>query len=181
VVARGLVINAAMLCAVNPSLPTDPTTAAAIADAKSKLASATSREQSVFRTTTAPCLGCHINFDSYGLGLDTYDAIGRYRTMDPQGRPIDPSVTLPPSVGGGLAKDTIDMETQIANAPGFSACVAKNMLNWALAEGSELTPTSCATVGVSLGFTGGDKSFSALLREVAISQAFTNRNAGASQ
>lgn len=181
VVARGLVINAALLCAVNPPLPTDATTSAAIADAKAKLATATSREQSAYRTSTAPCLGCHRNFDAYGLGLDSYDTIGRYRTMDPQGRPIDPSVQLPDSAGGALAKDTVDMETQIANAPGFSACVAKNMLNWALAEGSQLTPTSCAVQGVNVAFSGGDKSFTSLLREVAVSQAFTNRTAGAAQ
>src|SRR6185295_954672 len=108
-----------------------------------KLATETSRKQSEFRTTTPPYLGCHLNFDAYGLALDSYDSIGRYRTMDPQGRPIDPSVTLPDTAGGGLAKDTIDMETQVANAPGFASCVAKNMLNWALAEGSSLTPASC--------------------------------------
>jgi len=181
VVARGLVVNAALLCATNPPLPTDPTTAAKIADAKTKLATETSRKQSEFRTTTPPCLGCHLNFDAYGLGLDTYDSIGRYRTMDPEGRPIDASVTLPPSAGGGMAKDTIEMESQIANAPGFASCVAKNMLNWALAEGSQLTPTSCATQVVVNGFNTSDKSFSALLREIAVSPAFTNRNAGAAQ
>ena len=174
-------INAALLCAVNPPLPTDSTTAAAIADAKTKLATATSREQSAYRTSTAPCLGCHRNFDAYGLALDSFDTIGRYRTMDPEGRPIDPSVQLPDSAGGQMAKDTLDMEAQIASAPGFASCVAKNMLNWALAEGSQLTPTSCAVQSVNVGFNGGDKSFTALLREVAVSQAFTNRNAGAAQ
>jgi len=181
VVARGLVINAALLCATNPPFPTDAATLAGVADAKAKLATETSRKQSEFRTTTAPCLGCHLNFDAYGLALDTYDSIGRYRTMDPQGRPIDPSVTLPASAGGGVAKDTIEMETQIANAPGFASCVAKNMLNWAFAEGSQLTPTSCPAQSVAQGFSNGDKSFSALLRSVATSDAFTNRNAGASQ
>jgi hypothetical protein len=101
--------------------------------------------------------------------------------MDPEGRAIDSSVTLPPSAGGTMAKDTIDMEAQIANQPGFASCVAKNMLNWALAEGSQLTPTSCAAQSVAVSFSGSDKSFSALLREVALSQAFTNRNAGAAQ
>ncbi|MES1187227.1 MAG: DUF1592 domain-containing protein [Myxococcales bacterium] len=181
VVARGLVINAALLCATNPPFPTDAATLAGVADAKAKLATETSRKQSEFRTTTAPCLGCHLNFDAYGLALDTYDAIGRYRTMDPQGRPIDPSVTLPSTAGGGVAKDTIDMETQVANAPGFASCVAKNMLNWALAEGSALTPGSCPATAVAVGFSGSDKSFSALLREIAVSEAFTTRNAGAVQ
>jgi hypothetical protein len=181
VVARGLVVNAALLCATNPPFPTAPGLLADIASAKTMLATATSRAQSEYRTKTPPCLGCHLNFDAYGLALDNYDAIGRYRTMDPEGRPIDSSVTLPPSAGGAVATDTIDMETQIAKQPGFASCVAKNMLNWALAEGSQLSPNSCATQSVVVGFSGSDKSFSALLREVAVSQAFTNRNAGAAQ
>ncbi len=181
IVARGLVVNAALLCATNPPFPTDAGTLASIASAKTQLANATSRAQSDFRTTTAPCLGCHLNFDAYGLALDTYDAIGRYRTIDPEGRAIDASVTLPSTAGGGVAKDTIDMETQVANAPGFASCVAKNMLNWSLAEGSQLTPSSCAAQSVAVAFNASDKTFSALLREVAVSQAFTNRNAGASQ
>jgi hypothetical protein len=180
-VARGLVVNAALLCATNPPFPEDMGTLSKIADAKAMLVNATAREQSAYRTKTAPCLGCHLNFDAYGLALENYDAIGRYRTMDPQGRPIDASVTLPTNAGGMLANDTIDMEAQVANAPGFAQCVAKNMLNWALAEGSALTPTSCPATSVAVGFSGSDKTFSSLLREVAVSQAFTTRNAGAAQ
>ncbi len=181
VVARGLVVNAALLCATNPPFPTDRALLASIATAKSQLATATSRAQSEYRTTTSPCLGCHSNFDAYGLALDTYDSIGRYRTIDPQGRAIDPSVMLPASAGGTIAKDTIDMETQVASQPGFASCVAKNMLNWSLAEGSELTPESCAAQSVAVGFNASDQTFGALLREVAVSQAFTTRTAGAAK
>jgi hypothetical protein len=180
-VARGLVVNAALLCATNPSFPEDEGTLGKIADAKAALVNATARAQSEYRTTTPACLGCHQNFDAYGLALENYDAIGRYRTVDPQGRPIDASVTLPASAGGGVAKDTIDMETQVANAAGFASCVAKNMLNWALAEGSALTPTSCPATAVAVGFGSSDKSYSALLREIAVSDAFVNRTAGAAQ
>jgi hypothetical protein len=181
VVARGLVINAALLCATNPPFPTDQATLDKIAAAKTQLADASERAHYEYRTSTPPCLGCHLNFDAYGLALDTYDAIGRYRTMDPQGRPIDPSVKLPSTAGGGLAKDTVEMESQIAATPGFASCVAKNMLNWALAEGSQLTPASCAAQKIAQGFSAGDKTFSTMLREIAVSEAFTNRNAGAAQ
>jgi hypothetical protein len=181
VVARGLVVNSAMLCTESVAPPTDPTTQAAIADAKAKLASATQREQANFRMMTAPCLGCHLNFDAYGLALDTFDSFGRYRMTDPEGRPIDPSVTLPAAVGGQVAKDALDMEAQLAAAEGFNNCVSKNMLNWAFAEGSSLSPKSCAAKSVSLAFSGGDKSFSSLLAEIAASEGFINRNAGAMQ
>jgi hypothetical protein len=80
-----------------------------------------------------------------------------------------------------MATDTVDMAGKIAASPAFSSCVAKNMINWALAEGSALTPDSCAAQGVVAGFNNGDKSFSKLLTEIAVSQAFTNRNAGVNQ
>jgi hypothetical protein len=98
--------------------------------------------------------------------------------MDPQGRPIDPSVMLPANAGGGTAVDAVDMATQIAASPGFASCVAKNMINWALTEGSQLTPNSCSTQAVAKAFDDTDKSFSALMREIAVSQTFMNRSAG---
>ncbi|HTU57208.1 MAG TPA: DUF1588 domain-containing protein, partial [Polyangiales bacterium] len=178
VVARGLVVNKALLCSIDPPFPEDEATLAAIADSKKLLENANERARAEYRAKTAPCLACHRNFDAYGLALDTYDLIGRFRTMDPEGRPIDPSVMLPASLGGVNASDAVDMQAKIAASPGFTSCVAKNMLNWALAEGSQLTPTSCSTQNVVSGFEKTDKSFSALLREIAVSPAFTQRNAG---
>jgi uncharacterized protein DUF1592/uncharacterized protein DUF1588/uncharacterized protein DUF1595 len=181
VVARGLVVNKAMLCQTNPTFPTDPALVAQIEEAGLKLAAASERERADFRANTAPCFGCHRTFDAYGLALDRYDIIGRHRTVDPQGRPIDASVTLPALFNNEVAADAVAMQNQIAQNPGFSACFSKNMLNWALAEGSQLTPNSCATQAIVSGFQAGDKSLTSLLREIAISKAFTHRNAGGSQ
>jgi len=181
VVARGLVINKSMLCQTNPPFPSDAATLASIAAAGTALASASERTKAEYRAMTSPCSGCHRNFDAYGLALDSYDTIGRFRTMDPAGRPIDPSVTLPGLFGNQVAKDTVDMQNKIAENPGFTACFSKNMLNWSLAEGSQLTPTSCSTQAIATAFSRTDKSLSSLLREIAISKAFTNRNAGANQ
>jgi len=181
VVARGLVVNKSMLCQTNPPFPTDPALVSKIEEAGTKLATLSERQRSEYRTTTAPCSGCHRTFDAYGLALDTYDSIGRYRTQDPEGRTIDPSVTLPPLFNNEAVTDTVAMQNKIAQNPGFTACFSKNMLNWALAEGSQLTPTSCATQAIVTGFNASDKSLSALLREVAISKAFTQRNAGVTQ
>ena len=177
VVARGLVVNKSMLCQTNPPFPSEPALVAQIEEASAKLASGSERERSEYRVKTAPCSGCHRTFDAYGLALDTYDSIGRYRTMDPQGRMIDPSVTLPALFDNQVATGAVAMQNAIAQNRGFTACFSKNMLNWAMAEGSQLTPTSCATKAIVNGFDASDKSLSALLREVAISKAFTHRNA----
>jgi hypothetical protein len=178
VVGRGLAVNAALLCAVNPPFPSDAATQSQIAAANTMLATATEREKANFRATTSPCFTCHPTFDPYGLALERYDIIGRFQTMDSMGRPIDPSVTLPANAGGQMAADAVDMANKISAAPGFASCVTKNMINWALAEGSQLTPNSCSTQAVAKAFQSTDKSFSSLLTQIAQSQAFMNRSAG---
>jgi hypothetical protein len=178
VVARGLVVNKAMLCQTNPPFPTDPALTELIEEAGLKLNSASEREKAEYRVTTPPCSGCHLVFDAYGLALDSYDIIGRHRTMDPEGRPIDPSVTLPPLFDNEVAADAVEMQTKIAGNRGFDACFSQNMMNWALAEGSQLTPSSCSVSAIVDGFSTTDKTFGSLLREVAISQTFTHRKAG---
>lgn len=179
VIPRGLAINMALLCAHNPPFPDDPTILDKVTQAPGSYA--TARQRVEYRTTTEPCSDCHRRFDAYGLALHTYDLIGRYRTVDAQGRVIDPSVTLPANAGGGLAKDAIDMEQQIADSPAFASCMAKSFFDWALAEGMPVTPSSCSTQGVVAGFEASDKTFSDLLREIAVSEGFTRRLAGQSQ
>ena len=45
------------------------------------------------------CNGCHSQIDPYGLALENYDAVGRYRTVDENAlnKPIDPSGQLTPA------------------------------------------------------------------------------------
>lgn len=181
VVARGLVVNNAMLCQTNPPFPESEALVALIEEAAHKLNSATEREKAEYRTSTSPCSGCHVVFDAYGLALDSYDIIGRYRTTDPEGRPIDPTVTLPPLFDNEVAADAVEMQTKIAANPGFDACFSRNMMNWALAEGSQLMPTSCSIEAVANEFATTDKSFSALLKAVATSETFIQRKAGVNQ
>lgn len=181
VVARGLVVNNAMLCQTNPPFPESEALTDLIEEAAVALSSATEREKAEYRTTTSPCSGCHLVFDAYGLALDAYDIVGRYRTTDPEGRPIDPSVVLPPLFDNEMAGSAVEMQEKIATNPGFDACFSRNMMNWALAEGSQLMPTSCSTQAVANEFAQSDKSFSALLKAVATSETFVQRKAGVTQ
>src|SRR5262249_32960374 len=69
VVGRGLLVNAAVLCNVNPAFPTQ--LAADIAKASSLLANASEKEKAAYRADKSrPCSGCHPNFDPYGLALE---------------------------------------------------------------------------------------------------------------
>jgi hypothetical protein len=168
-----------VVCQENPEFPTD--LADQIAAVSMMLAGQTERQKAEYRANNGPCSGCHPRFDPYGLALENYDIVGKFQSADPEGRPIDPSVTLPTAAGGGAAKDAVDMATKIAANGSFAACMAKNLLSYAMAEGSAIYPDSCSTQSIAATFKTSDQSFSSLLRAVASSKSFALRTAGGSQ
>jgi Protein of unknown function (DUF1592)/Protein of unknown function (DUF1588)/Protein of unknown function (DUF1595) len=181
VVGRGLLIKNAFLCTETP-LPPD-SIAEAIEMVTMVNANASQRELANIRGTMAPCNGCHLTFDAYGLALDTFDVLGRYRDKDHEGRPIDPSVELPVQVGGGLAKDIVEVGQKLADSGAFGKCMSQNLINYALADVSAgaATINSCAVARVAQIFGTTDGSFPSLIKSVAVSTAFGSRTKGVAQ
>jgi hypothetical protein len=177
IVARGLLLNASVLCGINPAFNTD--LQPAIDALKGTQAGWTDRQKSEYRMQTSPCMGCHQGFDPYGLTLGNFDNLARFQTMDAQGRAIDSSTILLVNAGGSMVKNATDMATQIATNGAFVSCVAKNMLVYGLAEPSGLSTDSCATRTVTNAFkASADQSFAALVRAVAASIPLGTRSPG---
>src|SRR5262249_14138260 len=78
VVSRGLYVNSNVLC--NQTPPPPPASVAQQVAAQKADNTLTERQKSDFRRMTSPCSGCHGGFDQYGLVLETYDGIGRFRS-----------------------------------------------------------------------------------------------------
>jgi hypothetical protein len=179
VVGRGLLVKSALLCTKTP--PPPETVQDAIEMIAEANPNATERQLAEIRTTTSPCSSCHASFDAYGLALDTFDVLGRFRAMDSQGRPIDPSVTLPPEAGGGTAKDIVEVAASLASTGAFAKCMGMNLINYALADVSSGAAdiSSCAADEVAKTFAANpDQSFSGLVKSVAVSAAFSSRSKG---
>ena len=178
VVARGLLIKAAFLCTDTPSPP--ESVGAEIDRIAHENPDASERKLAEIRGTTSPCNGCHGSFDAYGLALDTFDVLGRYRTMDAKGRPIDPSVTLPVTIGGQTAKDIVEVAKILAENGAFAKCMGKNLVNFGFADASSGSAEidGCAADKIGQAFTASDQSFSSLVKAVATSVAFGNRSKG---
>jgi hypothetical protein len=87
---RGKFVRQVLLCQPMPSPPPDVST---ILDEPPAGQVLTKREKLIRHQEQATCAGCHALMDPIGLTLESYDAIGRYRTMD-QGRAIDLSGNL---------------------------------------------------------------------------------------
>lgn len=175
VVTRGLRLNATLLCATNPPFPEDAQLVGRL-EAADRLTGATEREKAEYRMSIAPCAGCHSLSDPLGLALDGFDAIGRYRTTDPEGRAIDTAVTLPPALEGAPVSGAAELGAVIGESERFVSCMARAFLGYALAEGPALAPESCAVQDIVREYVAeGDPTFSGLVRRIALSKRLTHR------
>jgi hypothetical protein len=179
VVARGLSVNADYLCQMNPLFP------------EGNLPDLTPNpdwsesESASWRAQQAECGGCHVAFDPYGLVLDVFDAVGRERDTDLQGRPIPTVNTLPEIVGSPHVSSPAEMAAVFADSRAFRACMAMQYMVYALSDesnGSARAPypdqpaTSCPVDDVVRAFDeSGDPSFSNLIVQIARSRALRLR------
>ena len=53
------------------------------------------REQLELHRQKPNCAGCHEKIDPLGFGLENFDAIGRWRSLDTNGKPVDSLAILP--------------------------------------------------------------------------------------
>jgi hypothetical protein len=176
VVARGLVIKETMLCVPTPPPPDN--LASAIATAKAMLPNQTAKEQIAYRAMSTVCTGCHGHFDSYGLVLENYDAIGTYRTKDEQGRDVATDAKLPDELGGGQVANAIDFAQTLSTNAGFVSCMAKSLLQYALSDvtSAPVELGGCAVQDLAQKFNASaSKDFSEMVRDVAISNAVAIR------
>jgi hypothetical protein len=186
-VARGLAVNGSIVCEVNPPFPeADPDVTAAIAG----LADKSELEKAQYRAAVPRCAACHLSFDAFGMVLEPYDAVGRFRTADLEGRPIDASwttTTLPHSVGGAMVTSAAEAARVLVASGALDRCVAMNFINYALTEvsrgGANNTDLarapqtgSCAVQGVIDNFAATDRSFASLMREIAASATLALRS-----
>jgi hypothetical protein len=174
-VPRGLAVDTVLLCLPNPGPDTrglpDP--------------AQTAQEQAAMRSAQPACNGCHAQFDPYGLALENYDAIGRYRTTDGVGRPIDAHTTLPAAVGGGAVANGVELAQKLATNPAFINCMARVLLQYAMVDAATtvevpLPPqqAGCAPAAVGERYqTIGGTTFADLVRSTAATPAFVLRRA----
>jgi len=164
VVARGLFVRGNVLCL--PKIPGPPASVqaqvAAQLDAKS-----TQRELAAFRGMTQPCLGCHQQFDRFGLLLEAYDPIGRYvpaqaQSVDFTGlSPLDGPVADVSALTGRLEQDQLFERCLSDRTLSYALSVANNSQTLCLADTAAPAPASA--------------SIRALVLSVVDSPAFNNR------
>ena len=74
------------------------------------------------------CSGCHSIMDPLGFGLENYDAIGSYRTLDGT-LPIDASGSFP---DGTAFVGAQQLSTDLAKDPRFAPCLTQSFMTYAI-------------------------------------------------
>ncbi len=117
------------------------------------------------------CSTCHNKMDPLGFGLENYDGIGRWRTMDGK-FPVDASGTLPN--GKTFATPAAMRAELISQLPEFSRCLTEKMLTFALGRG--LQSFDRRTIDdIDRKLAAAGYRFQSLIYEVARSLPFQER------
>jgi hypothetical protein len=87
----------------------------------------TKRQRLEVHRTNDTCAGCHAMMDPLGLPLESFDAIGRYRTTD-HGLPIDPSGDF----DGAPVADARDLGFVVASSSTVAECLVRKYYSYAV-------------------------------------------------
>jgi hypothetical protein len=123
------------------------------------------------------CASCHSRMDPLGFGLENYDAIGHYRTVDGK-FPIDSTGTLP---SGKSFANAAEMKVILkANGPAFANCLTEKLMTYGLGRGMErFDKAAIQAIGQKTADDG--YRFDTLILEIAKSMPFQMRRGEASE
>ncbi len=132
------------------------------------------RERMEKHRSNALCASCHQKMDPLGFGLENFDGVGAWRTMDGKFK-IDPSGELP---GGEKFAGPAELRKILLGKAGqFRRNIVEKMLTFALGRGLEYYD-KCAVDDVVSNFTNNRDRFSALVLGVVKSDPFQKRRGG---
>lgn len=185
IVPRGLAVKALFTCVETP--PPLESVVQPGSPSVGNLDVQTAQEQVASRAALPQCGTCHASFDPYGLVLDWYDVVGRYRTVDDLGKPVDGHTKLPAEVGGAEIDTAVELADVLSQSDVFTNCLATSVLNDALVDARVELPlpsrqqAGCAAAGVADNLRRSEaRSFTDLFRAAATSPAFVLRTVDAS-
>lgn len=174
VIFRGLFLHDKVLCLPEVPAPQDESTLMKIA--QQEMGVETEMQKAAYRKETSPCKGCHAQFDPFGLALEVFDGIGRYRTMDETGATIDPTADLSAFADQGLNGKVgiVDLAQQLKASGKFATCLSSQMMSYA--ANFVLHADDCGVQAVGKSLAPGSDKFTDMVRSIALSPTFRTRS-----
>jgi hypothetical protein len=129
------------------------------------------RKQLEQHRTNAMCASCHNKMDVLGFGLENYDAVGKWRSMDGKFA-VDSSGTLP---NGKTFNSPAEMRVVLKNDIGeFTRCLIEKLLTYALGRGLERYDRKTLE-DIQRKVAGSQYRFQPVVYEIVRSLPFLNR------
>jgi hypothetical protein len=125
------------------------------------------------------CAACHAIIDPVGLALEKFDGVGHFRTNYPDGSAIDTSTTATPSAAfpNGATFDGLDQASKaVSESPKFKECIAEKLYQYGLGRVLDDADKLNAAAIVKEWETDGRYDVGSLVRVIASSAAFRERN-----
>ena len=172
-VARGVAIIRNVLCVALPDPPPNVDNAP-----PEPMPGATTRQRFAVHESEASCAGCHKMIDGIGLGFESYDAVGAFRTMDGN-QPVDATgdVIAAPEINGPF-DGAVALAKELAGTKQVQQCVARQWFRFALGR-LEVATDGCSLQGMFDAFEASQHDVRQLLAGIATSDAFRYRKVGA--
>jgi hypothetical protein len=170
-VVRGRFIRESLLCQHLPPPPDNLNIVPPPPDGKN-----TQRERLAQHSADPTCAGCHKLMDPLGLAFESYDSIGRFRTMD-VGKPLELAGTLTGAEPEGATfKNGTELMKLLAGSPTVSSCFVKSAFRYAHGREPEASD-ACAIDRLSARFTASGGDIKDLAVAIATDESFTVRAA----
>jgi hypothetical protein len=119
--------------------------------------------------TMPACAACHKMLDPIGLGLENFDAIGRYRTTYANGEVIDASGVLP---DGSKFTGLAELSAILAKDSRLTECATKKLMTYALSRGV-VDSDAPYLAQITQAWNGG--GLENLLKQIVLSDTFRFR------
>lgn len=170
-VLRGVWILDTILGAPAPPPPPD---AGELPADDTQAGGATFREQLEIHRKNPKCASCHARIDPLGMSLENFDAIGRWREKDANGKPIDSSAVIE----GGITFSSPQELKQLVmhGREKFARNMTRKLIAYATGRGLEYYDEAFVTEIVAK-LEKKDYSMHELILEVVQSRPFLNRSA----
>jgi hypothetical protein len=120
-----------------------------------------------------PCKSCHTLMDPIGFGMENYDGVGKWRTID-QGQPVDPSGALTASDVDGPFRGAVELAHNLAQSREVSDCVVTEWFRYALGRG-ETVEDACTMADLKASFASAAFNIQELLVAITQTDAFRFR------
>ena len=169
---RGKAMRETFLCQRVPDPPPD-VDFSSLEEAED---AATAKERLAVHNTNPSCAGCHLITDPMGLSLENFDGAGRFRATE-NGAPLD----IAGELDGIFYEDIAGLAQATRNHPKLSACLINRLYAYGTGGPVSLREDRDTLAGFEARFAENEYRLPALLRDIALSDAFLRVRSGESE